>query len=82
MYEVKYEDFVLSSKIAASAGNEFLDDKRYIPVLEARESLGLPIYIHPGAPLKAVQEPYYGGLSDEEKKQIAYKNAERLFGLK
>lgn len=49
----------------ASAGNEFLDAKQFLPVLEACESLNLPIYIHPGAPLKAVQEPYYGGLGDE-----------------
>ena len=49
----------------ASAGNEFLDDKSFLPVLEACEALALPIYIHPGAPLKAVQEPYYGGLGEE-----------------
>lgn len=49
----------------ASAGNEFLDDSKFLPVLEACEAFSLPIYIHPGAPLKAVQEPYYGGLGDE-----------------
>lgn len=49
----------------ASAGNEFLDDKQFLPILEACEGLGLPIYIHPGAPLNAVQKPYYGGLGDE-----------------
>lgn len=49
----------------AGKGNEFLDDKRFMPVLEACEASDLPIYVHPGAPLKAVQEPYYGGLGDE-----------------
>ncbi len=49
----------------ASAGNEFLDDPQFLPILEACEALNLPIYIHPGAPLKAVQEPYYGGLGEE-----------------
>lgn len=49
----------------ASAGNEFLDAEQFLPVLEACESLELPIYVHPGAPLKSVQEPYYGGLGDE-----------------
>lgn len=49
----------------ATGENEFLDDKRFVPVLEACEALDLPIYVHPGAPLKAVQEPYYGGLGDE-----------------
>lgn len=49
----------------ASGGNAFLDDKRFLLILEACEALELPIYVHPGAPLRAVQEPYYGGLGDE-----------------
>lgn len=49
----------------ASAKTAFLDDKGFVPVLEACEALELPIYIHPGAPLKSVQEPYYGGLGGE-----------------
>ena len=49
----------------ASAGDAFLDDKQFLPILEACEALSLPIYVHPGAPLKAVQQPYYGGLGDE-----------------
>lgn len=49
----------------ASTGPEFLDDNRFLPVLEACSALQLPIFIHPGAPLGAVQEPYYGGLGEE-----------------
>lgn len=49
----------------ASKGDAFLDDKQFLPILEACEALSLPIYVHPGAPLKAVQQPYYGGLGDE-----------------
>lgn len=49
----------------ASAGPEFLDNERFLPVLEAAEALQMPIYVHPGAPLKAVQQPYYGGLREE-----------------
>lgn len=49
----------------ASGDDAFLDDKKFLPVLEACEALELPIYIHPGAPLKAVQRSYYGGLGDE-----------------
>lgn len=48
----------------ASAGNEFLDDKRYISVLEVAEACNLPIYVHPAAPHKAVQKVYYGGFED------------------
>lgn len=58
-----FQGIILAGR--ASKGDEFLDDKRFLPVLEACEALGLPIYVHPGAPLKAVQEPYYGGLGDE-----------------
>lgn len=49
----------------ASADEKFLDDKRYSPILEACAALELPIYIHPAAPLKAVQKPYYSSLGDE-----------------
>lgn len=49
----------------ASGDDAFLDDKKFLPVLEACEALELPIYIHPGAPLKTVQRSYYGGLGDE-----------------
>lgn len=49
----------------ASSGEEFLDDKYYLPILEACESNSLPIYVHPAAPLNAVQKPYYGGLGAE-----------------
>jgi len=49
----------------ASSGEEFLDAERFLPVLEACEALRLPIYVHPGAPLRSVQKPYYGNLGDE-----------------
>ena len=58
-----FQGIILAGR--ATAGNEFLDDKQFIPILEACAALDLPIYVHPGAPLKSVQEPYYGGLGDE-----------------
>lgn len=42
----------------------FLDDPRFTPVLEAAEALEMPIYVHPGAPMDAVQKAYYAGLDD------------------
>lgn len=42
----------------------FLDDPRFTPVLEAAEALDMPIYVHPGAPMDAVQKAYYAGLDD------------------
>lgn len=49
----------------ASKDEKFLDDKQFLPILEACEANNLPIYIHPGAPLRSVQRSYYAGLGDE-----------------
>ena len=43
-------------------GQTFLDDQRYEPVLTKLNELKVPLYVHPGAPLPQVQQPYYGGL--------------------
>ncbi|HLH67591.1 MAG TPA: amidohydrolase family protein [Candidatus Dormibacteraeota bacterium] len=40
----------------------FLDDSAFWPILERAEGLGVPIYLHPAPPPKAVAEAYYGGL--------------------
>ncbi len=48
----------------AIAEGGFLDDPRFTPVLEAAEALNMPIYVHPGAPMDAVQQAYYAGLDD------------------
>lgn len=46
-------------------GADFLDAPQYAPVLEVLNHLKLPLYIHPGLPLPAVQGPYYGGFERE-----------------
>jgi len=46
-------------------GETFLDDPRYAPVLAAFDALEVPLYVHPGLPLPAVQAPYYGGFDKE-----------------
>jgi predicted TIM-barrel fold metal-dependent hydrolase len=46
-------------------GETFLDDPRYAPILEAFNDLHVPLYVHPGLPLRAVQAPYYGGFERE-----------------
>jgi predicted TIM-barrel fold metal-dependent hydrolase len=42
--------------------DEFLDDAKYAPILAKAQELGVPIYLHPGLPPKAVAEAYYSGL--------------------
>ncbi len=46
-------------------GDTFLDDERYDGVLAKLAELGVPLYVHPGNPLRQVQMPYYGGLSKD-----------------
>lgn len=52
-------------------GDTFLDDARYGPVLAAFEELKVPLYVHPGLPLPAVQAPYYGGFERELSARLA-----------
>jgi uncharacterized protein len=48
--------------ISGLTRGEFLDHPRYAPLLQRAEALGLPLYLHPGVPPKAVADAYYGGL--------------------
>ncbi|MBO0702015.1 MAG: amidohydrolase, partial [Candidatus Dormibacteraeota bacterium] len=41
----------------------YLDDRRFWPVLEAAEALGVPIYLHPATPPAPVVEACYAGFS-------------------
>ena len=43
----------------------FLDDAKFSPILETAEKLGIPIYVHPGCPVPAVQDAYYARLDPE-----------------
>ena len=42
--------------INGMTSDEFLDDEKYAPILAKAEALGVPIYLHPGIPPKAVKE--------------------------
>jgi hypothetical protein len=48
--------------INGTTNGAFLDHPRFTPVLEAAQSLDVPIYIHPAPPPKAVRDAYYSGL--------------------
>ncbi len=50
--------------VNGATGGRFLDDPQFEPVLARAEALGVPIYVHPGIPPKAVREAYYDGLPD------------------
>ena len=40
----------------------FLDDPRFLPVFEAAERAGVPIYLHPAPPPEPVERAYFSGL--------------------
>jgi predicted TIM-barrel fold metal-dependent hydrolase len=42
----------------------FLDDQFFWPMFESAEALGVPIYLHPMPPPKAVYDVYYAGFGD------------------
>ena len=43
-------------------GGRFLDQPEFEPVLAAVEQLGVPAYLHPSYPPRAVSEAYFGGM--------------------
>jgi uncharacterized protein len=44
---------------------EFLDQPKFLPIFEAAVSLGVPVYLHPAPPPRAVQQAYFSGLPGE-----------------
>jgi len=48
--------------IHGHTNGKFLDHKDFWPILEAAEALGVPIYLHPTYPPRAVFDAYYGDL--------------------
>lgn len=43
----------------------FLDEQFFWPIFESAEALGVPIYLHPMPPPKAVYDAYYSGFGDD-----------------
>jgi hypothetical protein len=54
----------VGAMIDGTIGGQFLDNRRFEPVLAAAEGLGVPIYLHPAPPPSAVYQAYYSGLPD------------------
>ena len=48
-----------------TTGGEFLDALKFLPVFEAANALGVPIYLHPAPPPKTVKQAYFSGLPGE-----------------
>jgi uncharacterized protein len=57
--------------VNGSTEGRFLDDPRFAPILARAESLGVPLYLHPGIPTKPVREAYYDGLPGHLSFQLA-----------
>ena len=50
--------------VNGTEGGSFLDDPRYIPLLEAAEALDVPLYLHPTPAPEPVQRIYFSGLPE------------------
>ncbi|MBV9849278.1 MAG: amidohydrolase [Armatimonadetes bacterium] len=50
--------------VNGTAGGLFLDHPRFLPVFQAAQDLGVPVYLHPAPPPPPVRDAYYGGLPD------------------
>lgn len=48
--------------VDGTVAGEFLDAPKFLPVLEAIEALGVPLYLHPAPPPQPVFDAYYAGL--------------------
>lgn len=51
---LKLNGFIINSH----TGNDYLDDPRFFPLLEAAEALKAPLYIHPRAPSDGMAAPF------------------------
>lgn len=52
--DLKLNGFIVNSH----TNNEYLDQQKYWPILEAAEALGAPLYIHPRAPSDGMAAPF------------------------
>lgn len=52
--KLKLNGFIINSH----TNNEYLDQPKYWPILEAAEALGVPLYIHPRAPSDGMAAPF------------------------
>ena len=54
----------VGAMIDGTIDGQFLDNRRFEPVLAAAEQLGVPLYLHPAPPPSRVKEAYYSGLPE------------------
>lgn len=55
---------MVGAQLVPLTGDRYLDHESFRPVFEAAAALGVPLYIHPGQPLKVVRDAIYGGFDD------------------
>jgi predicted TIM-barrel fold metal-dependent hydrolase len=55
---------MVGAQLVPLTGDRYLDHEAFRPVFEAAAELGVPLYLHPGQPLKAVSDAVYGGFDD------------------
>lgn len=51
--------------------DQFLDNPRFVPLLERAEKLEVPLYLHPNVPPEPVRKAYYSGLAPALSTQLS-----------
>jgi predicted TIM-barrel fold metal-dependent hydrolase len=60
------------ANLNGTTGGRFMDEPRFLPVFEAAQQLGVPIYLHPAEPPETVMDAYYTGLSNDPTGEAAH----------
>ncbi|MDJ0396256.1 amidohydrolase family protein [Rhodococcus sp. G-MC3] len=55
---------MVGAQVVPLTGDRYLDHPSFRPVFEAAAALKVPLYLHPGQPLKAARDAMYGGFDD------------------
>ncbi|WP_158634240.1 amidohydrolase family protein [Amycolatopsis sp. WAC 04197] len=55
---------LVGAQVVPLTGERYLDHESFRPVFEAAAALDVPLYIHPGQPLRTVRDASYGGFDD------------------
>ncbi|WP_033294543.1 amidohydrolase family protein [Amycolatopsis jejuensis] len=55
---------LVGAQLVPLTGERYLDHDSFRPVFEVAAALGVPLYLHPGQPLRVVREAIYGGFDD------------------
>jgi predicted TIM-barrel fold metal-dependent hydrolase len=69
--ELGFVGLIVNGTTSVDGEVKFLDAPEFLPVLEAAVELGVPVYLHPAPPPKAVKDAYFEGLPGDTGRLLA-----------